>query len=240
MKKHTIESYLEDQMVYWKALDIISAKKDKVTRDDEEILAIVRTRFDKEKTRKLAKKRFKSMTSIVRLFKPEHIDRIKKGVNEELQDEIQDPLDWSFVRDWGKKAHPDSPQGLGWARIPIAIVNGIRAIAAEQKEIQMAKDPAVVVVSPWTYYLELFQVDRFLTCDEIEALSYWDFVAYLLRCKKADEMGEYFRGIWCASCRNLNWWWNFNYDHECLLEGLSDWGKIFVGLKLWDCDVISL
>ena len=236
-KEYSIESYLDNQMVFWKALDAISVKKGKVDKDVDEILAIVQTRFKKEKMKKLAKKRFKSMVSMVRLLKPEHIERVKKNVGEELHAEIQDPLDLECVQDWGKKAHPDSLPGLGWVGVPIAIVNAISAVTTEQRDIRMKRDPAVVAVSPSTVYMELFEADRFLTCDEIEELDYWDFVAYLLRCKKAGEMGEYFRAILCAPCNNITMWWKLNYDKECLLEGLSAWGKIFVAFKLVDCGI---
>jgi hypothetical protein len=236
-KEYSIESYLDNQIVFWKAFEAMSGKKGKAKKDADEILAIVQTRFEKEKMKKMAKKRFKSMASMVRLLKKEHIKRIKHTVDEELSTEIQDPLDWDDVQNWGKKAHPDSLHGFGWVGVPIAIVEAIRSIAEEEKQIRMKIEPVVITVNPSIVYMGLFEADRFLTCDEIEALDYWDFVAYLLRCKKAGEMGEYFRAIWCASCDNIIKWWNLNYDKECLLEGLSDWGRLFVMFKLVSCDI---
>ncbi len=79
-ERFSIDTYFNRELRYWKSLKAVYVNKG----GKNKVLKEARKHFKDQYIMKLAEARFKSMASIVRLFKPKYRDLITQRVNKEL------------------------------------------------------------------------------------------------------------------------------------------------------------
>jgi hypothetical protein len=236
--RFSLDSYFNRELRFWKSMKAVYVNKGRTSTT----LKDIRGRFTDKEVGRLADARFKSMATLVRLFKPKYRDQITKRVNKELGADLKDALDLTDILRWRKQvAPPGASLAYDWIPVAVAIVIIIIVIIAESNDNNGVQEDDTVIVTVGTGALsELVEKSTFLTCQEIEALNYNTWATYLNIARDMDSTGtEYLKALICASCPNLRVYVeSYQYNFELLLPDSITWlGAFFFVAKLDECGI---